>query len=207
MKKPIHIVIADDHQLMLEGLATLVDSIDSFALAGKVNSGKALLEWLQRAPVLPDICVVDIEMPGIDGVETVKAIRQNFPSLKVMVLTMHNESHFVSRMISAGANGYVLKNVDRLVFIRSIERILDGEDFVLEAALPSRDVSDGESLTHREKQILKLIVQGKTNKEIAEELFISDRTADTHRTNIKRKLRLSSLAQLIQYAKVNNMAS
>jgi DNA-binding NarL/FixJ family response regulator len=205
MKKPIHILIADDHRLMLEGLATLIESIDGFTLAGKVSSGKALIEWLQHAPSLPDICIVDIEMPGMDGVEVVKIIRSQFAGLKIMALTMHNESHFVSRMITAGANGYLLKNVDREVFIRSIERILKGSDFVLEGVTPARTVSEEEALTQREKQILKLIVLGKTNKEIADELFISDRTADTHRTNIKRKLKLTSLAQLIQYSKENNL--
>lgn len=208
MKKPIHILIADDHRLMLEGLATLIESIDGFTLAGKVSSGKALIEWLQQAPSLPDICIVDIEMPGMDGVEVVKIIRSQFSNLKdlkIMALTMHNESHFVSRMITAGANGYLLKNVDREVFIRSIEKILRGDDFVLEGVTPARNISEEEALTQREKQILKLIVLGKTNKEIADELFISDRTADTHRTNIKRKLKLTSLSQLIQYSKENNL--
>jgi DNA-binding NarL/FixJ family response regulator len=205
MKKPIHILIADDHRLMLEGLATLIESIDGFTLAGKVSSGKALIEWLQHAPSLPDICIVDIEMPGMDGVEVVKIIRSQFSDLKIMALTMHNESHFVSRMITAGANGYLLKNVDREVFIRSIERILKGDDFVLEGVTPARIASEEEALTQREKQLLKLIALGKTNKEIADELFISDRTADTHRTNIKRKLKLTSLSQLIQYSKENNL--
>jgi DNA-binding NarL/FixJ family response regulator len=205
MKKPIHILIADDHRLMLEGLATLIESIDGFTLAGKVSSGKALIEWLQHAPSLPDICIVDIEMPGMDGVEVVKIIRSQFAGLKIMALTMHNESHFVSRMITAGANGYLLKNVDREVFIRSIERILKGDDFVLEGVTPARTASEEEALTQREKQLLKLIALGKTNKEIADELFISDRTADTHRTNIKRKLKLTSLSQLIQYSKENNL--
>lgn len=203
MKEPVRIFIADDHKLMLEGLATLIQSIDGFLLVGKVNSGKALIEALQHAQPLPHICIVDIEMPEMDGFETVKAIRQKFPKVKTMVLTMHNESHFVSRMIAAGANGYLLKNVDREVFIDSIHKILSSDGFVTEGISPGRSPQHTEAndLTHREKQILRLIVQGKTNKEIAEELFISDRTADTHRTNIKRKLKISSLAQLIQYAK------
>lgn len=206
MKKPVKILIADDHKLMLEGLATLIQSIEGFELSGKVNSGKALLESLQNSASLPDICIVDIEMPDMDGVEAVRQIRRQFPDLKVMALTMHNESHFVSRMIAAGADGYLLKNVEREVFIDSILKILAGHAFVTAGVSTTKTRDESDVLTQREKQILKLIVQGKTNKEIATELFISDRTADTHRTNIKRKLKLSSLAQLIQYARDNNIS-
>lgn len=198
--KPIRIFIADDHQLMLEGLATLIESIEGFELAGKVSSGQALLDQLLVMSPLPDICIVDIEMPGMDGVETVKLIRQQFARLKIMALTMHNESYFINRMIAAGAHGYLLKNVDRSVFIESVKKIINGSDFVTEGVIAKSTIDDGE-LTEREKQVLKCIVAGKTNKEIASELFISDRTADTHRTNIKRKLKMSTLAQLIQYAR------
>jgi DNA-binding NarL/FixJ family response regulator len=201
----IRIYVADDHRLMLEGLATLIQSISGFTLAGKFNSGKDLIAGLQNAVNLPDICIIDIEMPEMDGVETTKLIRQEFPDIKIMALTMHQESHFVSRMIAAGANGYLIKNVDREVFIRSIRKLLENNEFITEGISVSRIRSEGETLTLREKEILKLIVQGKTNKEIAEELFISDRTADTHRTNIKRKLKLSTLAQLIQYARENGL--
>jgi DNA-binding NarL/FixJ family response regulator len=208
MKEPVRIFIADDHKLMLEGLATLIQSIDGFVLAGKVSSGKALIEALQTADPLPHVCVVDIEMPEMDGFETVKAVRQKFQKVKTVVLTMHDESHFVSRMIAAGANGYLLKNVDREVFIDSIYKVLSSETFVTEGINTGRSSRPAEAndLTHREKQILRLIVLGKTNKEIAEELFISDRTADTHRTNIKRKLKISTLAQLIQYAKEHGLS-
>jgi two-component system response regulator NreC len=202
----IKIFIADDHRLMLEGLATLIQSIEGFTLTGKFNTGKELIAGLHKATVLPDICIVDIEMPEMDGVETTRMIRQDFPDIKIMALTMHQESHFVSRMIAAGANGYLIKNVDREVFIQSIRRMLQENEFITEGISVNRIRPEGEMLTLREKEILKLIVQGKTNKEIAEELFISDRTADTHRTNIKRKLKLSTLAQLMQYARENGLS-
>jgi DNA-binding NarL/FixJ family response regulator len=207
MNTSVKIFIADDHKLMLEGLATLIESIDGFSLVGKVNSGKSLIASLEKMSVLPDICIVDIEMPEMDGIETVKIIRQKFPEIKIMVLTMHNETHFVSRMITAGANGYLLKNVDREVFIQSIYKILANSDFITEgmSAGKSAQHTQDDDLTQRERQILRLIVKGKNNKEIAEELFISDRTADTHRTNIKRKLKISSLAQLMQYAKAHDL--
>ncbi|MEJ0032551.1 MAG: response regulator transcription factor [Bacteroidota bacterium] len=138
----------------------------------------------------------------MDGVETVKAIRQQFPDLKVMALTMHDEWHFVNKMIAAGADGYLLKNVERDVFIETVNKVLAGDSFVTEGLSQKRAQSNvHDELTDREKGVLRLIVKGKSNKEIADELFISARTADTHRTNIKRKLKFTSLSQLIQYAK------
>lgn len=190
---------------MLEGLATLIESIDGFELAGKFSSGRDMIEALKKADPLPDICIVDIEMPGMDGVETVRSIRPLFPDLKIMALTMHDEWHFVSKMITAGANGYLLKNVERDVFIETIYKVLSGEPFITEGLSQKKSDTSG-ALTDREKEILKRIVSGKTNKEIADELFISARTADTHRTNIKRKLKLTSLSQLIQYAKDNGIS-
>lgn len=196
------IFIADDHRLMLAGLATLIESIEGFSLVGKFHSGKELIEALQKTSPPPDICIVDIEMPGMDGVETVKAIRQQFPDLKVMALTMHDEWHFVNKMIAAGADGYLLKNVERDVFIETVNKVLAGDSFVTEGLSQKRAQSNvHDELTDREKGVLRLIVKGKSNKEIADELFISARTADTHRTNIKRKLKFTSLSQLIQYAK------
>ncbi len=205
MKSPVRIFIADDHRLILAGLATLIESIEGFELAGKFNSGKELVEALKNSAIKPDICIVDIEMPGMDGVETVRLIRQSDSSIKIMALTMHDEWHFVNKMIAAGANGYLLKNVEREVFIETINRVLAGEDFVTEGMTQKR-VEGPDDLTDREREILKQIVLGKSNKEIADSLYISARTADTHRTNIKRKLKLSTLSQLIQYAKENGIS-
>ncbi|HZY79323.1 MAG TPA: response regulator transcription factor [Cyclobacteriaceae bacterium] len=201
MKRPTRIFIADDHRLMLAGLATLIESIEGFELAGKFSSGKELIEALQTTIRTPDICIVDIEMPGMDGVETVKAIRQSFSKLKIMALTMHDEWHFVNRMIAAGADGYLLKNVERDVFIATVNKVLSGTTSFVAEGLSQKKSEGPDELTDREKEILKQIVMGKSNKEIADELFISARTADTHRTNIKKKLKLSTLSQLIQYAK------
>lgn len=202
MKREIKIYVVDDHRLLLDGLARLIESIDGFRLVGKFYSGATLVEALEKATELPDICLVDIEMQGMDGIETTKVIRQRFPSVKIMALTMHDEFHFVNRMIASGANGYLLKNVDRDVFEKSIHRILMGEAFFTEGMNESiNETPTDDNLSSRERQIFRLIVKGMSNKEIADTLFISDRTVDTHRTNIKRKLKLSSLAQLIRYAR------
>jgi DNA-binding NarL/FixJ family response regulator len=205
MKKPTRIFIVDDHRLMLAGLATLIESIEGFELAGKFSSGKDMIDALKTGALKPDICIIDIEMPGMDGVEAVRIIRQFNQQIKIMALTMHDEWHFVNRMIAAGANGYLLKNVEREVFIESVDKVLAGHDFITEGMIRIKPDGPG-ALTDREREILKQIVLGRSNKEIADALFISARTADTHRTNIKRKLGLQTLSQLIQYAKENGIS-
>ncbi|MEJ1237383.1 response regulator transcription factor [Chryseolinea sp. T2] len=206
MKKPIRLFIADDHHLMLEGLASLIGSIEGLELTGKFASGRDLLDTLLKTVRLPDVCLIDIEMPGIDGIETVRLIREKFVDMKIMALTMHDEQHFVNRMIVAGANGYVLKNVKRQSFIDSINRVMSGNSFVIEGLAHKKVNVPDDELTDREKDILKQIVLGKSNKEISAELYISDRTVDTHRTNIKRKLKLTTLSQLMQYAKEHGLS-
>ena len=198
--KSISIFIADDHTLMLEGLATLVQSIPELTLLGKFASGKALLETFSADNPKPDVVLMDIEMPEIDGIETTKRLRRLDAQVKIIALTMHHESHFISKMIAAGANGYLLKNVDREVFLTSIQKVMRSSDFIVEGAVYRTD-SEEHGLSQREVEILREIVKGKTNKEIGDQFFISDRTVDTHRTNIKRKLQLNTLAQLIDYAK------
>lgn len=199
--KPISIFIADDHTLMLDGLATLVESIPELKLLGKFSSGKALLQNLETATTKPDVILIDIEMPELDGIETTKRIRKLTTAVKIVALTMHHESHFISKMIAAGANGYLLKNVDREMFLNAIQKIMKSNDFFVEGTLYKPDAPVEHGLSQREVEILREIVKGKTNKEIGEQFFISDRTVDTHRTNIKRKLQLNTLAQLIDYAK------
>lgn len=199
--KPISIFIADDHTLMLDGLATLVESIPELHLMSKFSSGKEMLIAFAAAAVKPEVILIDIEMPEVDGVETTKRIRKISSSVKIIALTMHHESHFISKMITAGANGYLLKNVDREIFLNAIQKAVRSSDFFVEGVSYQTDSNVDHGLSQREVGILKEIVKGKTNKEIGDQFFISDRTVDTHRTNIKRKLRLNTLAQLIDYAK------
>lgn len=203
--KPISIYIADDHTLMLDAMGTLVESIPELKLLGKFSSGKALLEGFSNTQEKPDVILIDIEMPEADGVEITKGIRKIDPNVKIIALTMHQESHFISKMIAAGANGYLIKNVDRQVFLNSINKVLAGKDFVVEGAQYKNDSEIQNILSQREIEILREIVKGKTNKEIGDQFFISDRTVDTHRTNIKRKLKFNTLSQLIEYAKNNGI--
>jgi two-component system, NarL family, nitrate/nitrite response regulator NarL len=203
--KQIKILIADDHQLVLEGLTSLIQGIEGFTLLGKADSGGVLLDLLETMTEKPDLCILDIEMPGKDGVETLKVVKQRFPAIKVLILTMHEEPFYINRMIKEGADGYLLKNLNREVFIQCVHKIVDGESFFVEGlakVYPAKDAPEEfpDVLTARETHILKLIAQGKSNKQIAEELFISNRTVDTHRNNLKRKLKATSTVHLVHYA-------
>lgn len=199
--KKITICIADDHTLMLEAMGSLVESIPELQLLGKFNSGKLLLDAFAHAERKPDVILMDIEMPDLDGVEATRSIRKLSTEVKIIALTMHHESHFISKMIAAGANGYILKNIDREVFLNSIYKAVEGKDFFVEGTQYREPGDADQLLSQREREILREIVKGKSNKEIGEQFFISDRTVDTHRTNIKRKLKLNTLSQLMEYAK------
>ncbi|HEY0740666.1 MAG TPA: response regulator transcription factor [Chryseosolibacter sp.] len=203
--RKIGIYIADDHTLMLEAMGSLVESIAELQLLGKFTSGKLLTDAFTTAAVKPEVILMDIEMPDMDGVETTRTLRKINMQVKIIALTMHHESHFISKMIAAGANGYILKNVDRDVFLHSIHKAIQGKDFFVEGTHYKQEHDADQVLSQREREILREIVKGKSNKEIGAQFFISDRTVDTHRTNIKRKLKLNTLSQLMEYAKNNGI--
>jgi two-component system nitrate/nitrite response regulator NarL len=208
--KPLKIYIADDHQLVLEGLTSLINGIPDFELTGKFFSGEDLLSALNSTIELPNLCILDIEMPGLGGVEVLAIIKEKFPAIKVLILTMHEEPFYINRMIKEGADGYLLKNLNRDTFIQCILKIKNNESFFVEGFPPKSALSNAHDksediLTVREKLILKLIAQGKSNKEIAAELFISKRTVDTHRNNLKRKLGLASTVHLVHYSYANGL--
>jgi two-component system, NarL family, nitrate/nitrite response regulator NarL len=208
--KPLKIFIADDHQLVLEGLSSLIHGIEGFALSGKASTGEELLSALNVAAELPDVCILDIEMPGMGGVATLRVIKEKFPAVKVLILTMHEEPFHINRVIKEGADGYLLKNLNRDTFVQSILKIMSGESFFVQGTAktvtsPIADSPLPEILTAREKHILRLIALGKSNKQIAKELFISNRTVDTHRNNLMRKLSISSSVHLVHYAYSNDL--
>lgn len=207
--RPLNIFIADDHQLVQEGLSSLIRGIEHFTLAGTASTGEELISALSRAETLPDICILDIEMPGQGGVATLRILKERFPGLKVLILTMHEESFYVNRVIREGADGYLHKNLNRDSFIESVSKIMNGGSFFVQgldtaAPSPAQDANP-DVLTPREKHILRLIALGKSNKEIAKELHISHRTVDTHRNNLMRKLNISSSVLLVHYAYSNNL--
>jgi len=206
----IRIALADDHQLVLDGLKSLISEVEEFEFLAGVNNGKRLIEIVDSVSV--DVVLVDIDMPLMNGLDAISDIKEKHDHVKCIALTMHNEKGMIQKMISIGADGYILKNIDRDELVEAIKKVHEGgkvfsEDVTMILAGTRKDskidyqhAMVDESLTDREIEILKLIAEGYSNKEIGDKLFISHRTVDTHRTNLMKKLSIHNIAGLIRYA-------
>ncbi|HXN24619.1 MAG TPA: response regulator transcription factor [Candidatus Dormibacteraeota bacterium] len=216
--KKLRILIADDHGLVRRGARAILDSRHGWRVVGEAANGR---EAVQKAIELkPDVAVVDIGMPELDGVEVVRQIREAVPDTKVLVLTMHESDQMVQRALDAGAHGYILKSDLTDCLAKAVKAIAEGKRFltpkvseiVLEGFLKttSQHQKGGRAaarITPRESQIVGLLAEGKTNKEVAAQLGITVRTVETHRAKIMLKLGLHSLAELIHYAMRHGLAT
>ena len=216
--KKLRILIADDHGLVRRGARAVLHSRHGWRVVGEAASGR---EAVQKAIELkPDVAVVDIGMPELDGVEVTRQIREAVPGTKVLVLTMHESDQMVRRALDAGASGYLLKSDFTDCLAKAVKAIAGGKRFLTPKV--SEIVLDGflnrnnqhqrgdrvaARTTPREIEIIRLLAQGKSNKEIAAELGIAVRTVETHRAKIMFKLGLHSLAELIHYAIRHGIAS
>ncbi len=211
----IKIIIADDHKIFLDGIVSLLFEKEGIEIVGTAFSGENLLELIKTTEA--DLIITDITMKGISGIETTKIITREFPHLKVLILSMHTNEEFVLNSVKAGADGYLPKDTSVEELLEAIFTISKGGQYY------SRDVSEhffknyikryryeqkviesGE-LTQREIEILKLAATGLSNKEIAEKLFISVKTVDTHKNHIMQKLKLKNSAELVLYAVKNQL--
>jgi len=214
MSETTRIAIADDHQLVLDGLKAMLGQVDGFEVVGEANNGSDLVRIVENIKV--DVALTDIDMPVMNGIEAIKEIRRTDREIKLLALTMHNEKALVQKVIEAGANGYLLKNADRDEFIEAIKKVIEGQQYfssevtmtlLNKGTSGSSNIShyDLSQLTERETEILKLVAEGSSNKEIGDRLFISHRTVDTHRTNLMKKLDVHNVAGLIRFAMKNGL--
>jgi DNA-binding NarL/FixJ family response regulator len=206
----IRVLIADDHAIVREGVKALITMADDMEVVGEAADGR---EAIARAQALePDVAVMDIAMPGLGGLEATLEIRKLCPRTRILVLSQYDDREYVRRFLKAGVSGYVLKKSagsDLTAAIRSVHRgglVLD-PDVAREAMLDQAAAADGsrpadpyETLTDREKQVLKLVAEGHSNKDVADELGISVKTAMSHREHIMDKLDLHSRTELIRFA-------
>lgn len=206
----VRVLIADDHGLMREGVRALLGATDDIEVIGEAEDGDEAVREVRRLD--PDVVLMDVAMPGLGGLEATLVIRKEKPDVKVLVLTQYDDREYVSRFLKAGVSGYVLKKAaasELVSAIRAVHRgglVLDPEiarDVMAEqgrdaAADPAEDPY--EALTDREKQVLKLVAEGSSNKEIAETLEISVKTAMAHREHLMGKLGVHSRTELIKYA-------
>lgn len=206
--KQTKIIIADDHNLFINGLQLLLKEEEDMDVVGIANDGHELLQLL--AQQLPDLVLLDINMPNMNGLDAVKQIKQSFPLLKVIMLSTYHEDHLIEKAKQYGANGYLLKNCNKDELLKTISLVADGK-ICFPYRLPKIENSFNNedhflkqfNLTKRETEIVGLIKEGFTNQQMAEKLFLSIFTIETHRKNIMQKLQLNSPSALIRFLMKN----
>jgi DNA-binding NarL/FixJ family response regulator len=203
------IVVIDDHPLFRKGLEQLITSSDGFAVCGEAGNAPEGLSALRK--LAPDLAIIDISLPGANGIELIKNIRAEFPKLPMLVLSMHDESLYALRSIRAGAQGYIMKQEALENVVRALHEIMAGRPY-LSPAMSAKLITNfakgsdngktnpTDSLSDRELEILELIGKGREVREIARELHLSPKTVETHRAHIKEKLNLANARQVARFA-------
>ncbi|MFN3849380.1 MAG: response regulator [Spirosomataceae bacterium] len=202
----MNILIADDHQLFIEGLRMLVSRIEDIHIIGQAKDGRAVVEVCKNNKV--DLILMDLEMPEMGGIEATEHIKQDYPYIKVVAVTMLNDYGTIKKALRSGIDGYVIKNLGFAELQKAIETVMNGQIYlspeisnILALGVAGRKASQMyvPELTRREKEIIGLIVSGLTNESIAEKLFLSPLTVSTHRKNVLSKLNLKNTAMLVKY--------
>jgi len=210
----INLVLADDHHLIIDGITKLLEDEADINIVGCCCNGNEVLEILPKINV--DVLMLDLDMPVMNGLQCAEIVKKQYPEVKIAILTMHQEKALIQRFIEFGVNGYFLKTIQKKELVRALIAIAGGSDYfppdVTKALIQKQKfVSDLtqspllEELTNRELEIVRLVAQGFSNNEIGKKLFISPRTADTHRTNIMRKLNLHNVAEIVRFAFQNKL--
>jgi DNA-binding NarL/FixJ family response regulator len=211
MARPLSILLADDHVMFRRGVRRIIQGMDGVEVVGEAGDGFELLELLKKTD--PGLVILDISMPNLRGLEATREIKIINPKVKVLILTMHKDREYLYHAFTAGAEGYLLKEDADSELIAAIDTLRQGgtyispllspqlADIFMEQAQPAgKPWLSGEPLTVREREVIKLIAEGKSSKEIGGLLFISSRTVQHHRANIMRKLNLKKTADLVKYA-------
>ena len=208
----IRVFIVDDHTLIRDGLRALLTADPLFEVVGEASNGQALLDQLPT--VAADVVLLDLNMPVLDGLATTHRLREEYPDLRILLLSMMTHERTIGEALAAGAHGYVLKNADKYEVVAALQGVAAGKRFLcseiglglLEKALlqESRPLAPGTPpgvhLTHREREILQLVASGLTNQEIADKLFTSKRTVESHRQNLLEKTGVKNTPALVKYA-------
>lgn len=200
-----NIFLVDDHSLFRGGLKILLERNEGLTVVGEAGSGEEFLEMLPA--VEADLVFMDFSMPGMDGAEATEKALEHYPDLKIVTLSMFGEEGYYSRMVQAGARGFLLKDSDIADLLEAIDTVMDGGSYFspqllesLSGSIRSREDISDDQLSEREREILVAVCRGLSNQEIADELFISKRTVDKHRANILEKTGCKNTASLVVYA-------
>jgi DNA-binding NarL/FixJ family response regulator len=213
----IRLILVDDHQLVRTGIANILAGEPGFEIIGEAAEAKELFDLLRH--LQPDIAILDIALPGMSGIEITKKLHNDFPGIRILILSMHTSEEFIFNAINSGARGYLPKNTSRKELIEAIYAINRGEEYFAEsisnvilksyikkAKSDTHDEEDKENLlSKRELEVLRLFAEGMTNQEIADKLFISIRTVESHKNHIMARLELKTTVDLVKFAIRNNI--
>ncbi|MCB0659684.1 MAG: response regulator transcription factor [Saprospiraceae bacterium] len=212
----IQVLIADDHTMFVDGIESILSPEKDIQVAGRCYEGTEVIPFLQKTPV--DIVLLDVNLPGMSGIEVSKAIGADFPTVKVLAISMFNEESIVTEILNHGAKGYILKNTGREELLKAIKTISNGESYfsqevtetIMKGLMNRRKASSKSSqffpkLSRREKEVLKLIAQEFTTQEIADTLYISLKTVESHRSSLLSKLNARNSVGLVRIALENHL--
>ena len=214
MDEKIKIMVVDDHEIFRNGLIMIINKLKYAKVVAEANNGSDFLEKLTEA--MPDIVFMDIEMPGMNGIEATRLAREKFPDLKIIALSMFGEDEYLQHMIDAGVCGFLLKNINRDGLDRAIRCVIEGKNYYSEELMAifarkyveqDKKVENDADLTKRELEVLQLIAEGLTDQEIADKLFLSMRTVNWHRANLIAKTGSKNTVNLITYAIKNKLVN
>lgn len=206
----IKVAIVDDHQMIIDGLLSLLESVSEIKIIASAENGKEALEIFKST--IPDVMLMDIEMPFMNGIDATDQIKKLYPSVKIIALSSYDEKSIVEKMMEAGAHGYILKNVKKEELVSAIKTVYNDKlyfsnEITVAIAKPSANEILNKPhqkmrtpLSSREQEVLQLVAQGLSNTQISKKLFISDKTVNTHRTSLMRKLEVHNVAELIRVA-------
>jgi len=205
----IKVVLADDHRIFRDGLRQLIDKRSDMEMVGEAGDGRTSVKLVRE--VVPDVVVMDVNMPDLNGIEATRQIISESPGVKIVDLSMHSDKRFVQGMLEAGASGYLLKNCAFRELVKAIHTVMEDRTYlccvttevVVEDYIDSLSLTKSEllrKLTDREREVVQLMAEGKTTKEIATLLYISEKTVASHREHIMEKMHFHSLADLIKFA-------
>jgi DNA-binding NarL/FixJ family response regulator len=212
MCEPVNILLVDDHQMFIDGIKALLRNEKHFKIIDEALSGKTALEKIKSNEV--DILITDISMPEMNGIELTKIVKKDYPQIKILVLSMYNDTNVANEIMMSEAEGFILKNTGKQELVSALESIANDGTFYsrevllsMMAHLKKEKISEEETapLTDRELEILQLICEELSSEQIAEKLFISKRTVDTHRQHIYEKTRCKTIISLIKFALRHNL--
>ena len=209
-------MIADDHELVRKGLRSVLDGQSGWSICGEADNGRQAVE--QARKLKPDVLIMDVSMPELNGLEATRQIRKELPKTEILILTVHESEQLVGEVLAAGARGYILKGDTTRLLVAAVEAIAQHKPFFTGTASevvlggylrpgqpPRKEARDLPRLTAREREIVQLLAEGQSNKEVATTLGISVKTVDAHRANIMHKLNLRSVTDLVRYAIRNHI--